>query len=383
MGASAKRKKEKQKDFQKTKLKVGKTKAKPENFTDTTITLTQQSLTLTAPTQSTQFTHSLSLLSSKSDSQRRDSLSHLATAISSRPVSSPLPVPVPSLLPSLLPLILDANVSVRTALLKLLRTLPGADIRDHVPSLLPYIRAGMTHLAADVRLSTLDVLEWLVDVAGEEVVSAPGGWVKLLKCFLALLGWPTPDPEGREKSKWTSLNSRASLGAEAKGLPGYPGSGSGSSSTSTSTGAKKPSSGSSSTGRVDLGKASKQGKGLIRGLTVLGVFLEAGLAPHLRCVPGTEGQSHTDESNGDAADFPILSTVHLVSGSAQPYAYLNLFGAPRDTDGEMYETQEDRCRVFVEGGFLGSVTGGVEGARQEGGEVGRVSSLIRRVLASL
>ncbi|KAK1145857.1 rRNA processing protein [Aspergillus melleus] len=316
MGASAKKKKEKQKDFQKTKLKVGKTKAKPENFTDTSfksksITLTQQSLTLTAPTQSTQFTHSLSLLSSKSDTQRRDSLSHLATAISSRPVSSPLPVPVPSLLPSLLPLILDANASVRTALLKLLRTLPGNDIRDHVPALLPYIRAGMTHLAADVRLSTLDVLEWLVDVAGEEVVSAPGGWVKLLKCFLALLGWQTPDPEGRERS---------------------------SSGGSGSTGAKKPGSGSSSAGRVDLGKASKQGKGLIRGLTVLGVFLEAGLAPHLRSVPGTEGGHADDESNGGAGagyDFPVLSTVHLVPGSAQPYAYLNLFGAPRDTDGEI------------------------------------------------
>lgn len=278
---------------------------------------------------------------------------------------------------------------MRTALLKLLRTLPGNDIRDHVPALLPYIRAGMTHLAADVRLSTLDVLEWLVDVAGEEVVSAPGGWVKLLKCFLALLGWQTPDPEGRERSKWTSLNSRGSLGVEARGLPGYPGSGSGSggsSGGSGSTGAKKTGSGSSSAGRVDLGKASKQGKGLIRGLTVLGVFLEAGLAPHLRSVPGTEGGHADDESNGGAGagyDFPILSTVHLVPGSAQPYAYLNLFGAPRDTDGEMYETQEDRHRVFVEGGFLGSVTGGVEGARQEGGEVGRVSSLIRRVLASL
>ncbi|PLB49152.1 hypothetical protein P170DRAFT_455884 [Aspergillus steynii IBT 23096] len=318
MGASSKKKKEKQKDFQKPKLKVGKAKAKPENFTDTSfksksITLTQQSLTLNAPSQSTQFTHSLSLLSSKSDSQRRDSLSHLATAIASRP------------------------------------TLPPGDVRDHVPTLLPYLRAGMTHLAADIRLSTLDILEWLVDVAGEEVVSAPGGWVKVLKCFLSLLGWHIPDPAGG-KSKWTST-----------GAGGTSSSGSG-----------------SGTGRVELGKAGKQGKGLIRGLSVLGVFLEAGLAPHLLSSPGQDGAG--GEGNGD---FPILSAVHLVPESAHPYAYLNLFGAPRDSDGEMYETQEDRYRVFVEGGYLGAVKGGVEAARQEGGEVGRVSSTIRRVLASL
>lgn len=319
------------------------------------ITLNQQSLTLAAPSSSSQFTHSLSLLTSKSDSQRRDSLSHLATSIASRPVASPLPVPVPSLLPSLLPLILDANVAVRAALLKLLRTLPAPDVRDHVPSLLPYLRAGMTHLAADIRLSTLDILEWLVDVAGEEVVSAPGGWVKVLKCFLSLLGWHVPDPEGATKSKWTSTS----------------GSGAGPGSSSGGGGA-------AGSGRVELGKAGKQGKGLIRGLTVLGVFLEAGLAPHLHALPG-----QGPDGGGGGEDFPVLSSVHLVPESAHPYAYLNLFGRPRDTDGEMYETQEDRYRVFVEGGYLGAVKGGVEAARQEGGEVGRVSSTIRRVLSSL
>ena len=47
----------------------------------------------------------------------------------------------------------------------------------------------MTHLATEIRLFGLDVLEWLLQVAGDEVVSCAGGWVKMLKCFLSLLGW--------------------------------------------------------------------------------------------------------------------------------------------------------------------------------------------------
>ena len=63
------------------------------------IVLTQQSLHLSAPTSNATFTHNLSLLSAKSDSQRRDSLAYLTTTISSRPVNSPLPQPVSVILP--------------------------------------------------------------------------------------------------------------------------------------------------------------------------------------------------------------------------------------------------------------------------------------------
>ncbi|KAL4870486.1 hypothetical protein BDV12DRAFT_195424 [Aspergillus spectabilis] len=342
MGASNKRKKEKQKDFVKPKLKVGKAKAKPENYTDTSfksksITLTQQSLTLTAPSQQTQFTHALSLTSSKSDSQRRDSLATLATLITSRPVSSPLPQPVSSILPPLLPLILDSNTSVRGNLLKLFKVLPENDIQDHVGQLLPYVRAGMTHLAADVRGSAVEVLSWLVSVAGEEVVMCAGGWVKTMNCFLSVLGW-----HGQGDSKWTSTNPTP-------------------------------------TSKATFGKAGSKGKPQVRVLAVLAEFLAAGLSDPSQ-IQHQSGDTDMDSTDGETGSFPILQTrAQMIPLTAAPYLYLNLFGAPRDEEGEMYETREDRWRVF-EGRFLAAVEKGVEGARSEGGEVGRASAGVRKVL---
>ncbi|KAL4913066.1 Rix1 complex component [Aspergillus aurantiobrunneus] len=347
MGASNKRKKEKQQDFQKPKLKVGKAKAKPDNFTDTSfksksITLTQQSLSLSAPSTSSQFTHHLSLLSSKSDSQRRDSLAHLTTSISSRPTSAPLPTPLSLILPPLLPLILDSNSAVRGNLLKLLRVLPEHDIRDHVSQLMPYIRAGMTHLAAEVRLSSVEVLGWLLSVAGDEVVGVAGGWVKTLNCFLSVLGWHI-----QAASKWSSA-------------PSGPG----------------PTPG--STPKPTFGKAGAKGRPQVRFLTILAEFLDAGIGSPVS--DADDQQNGLDASGGMA--FPI-STLHsqmVPATAAAPYLYLNLFGAPRDEEGEMYETREDRWRVFESRGFLGAIEKGVEGARSEGGEVGRASAGVRRVL---
>ncbi|PKX96148.1 IPI1/TEX10 family protein [Aspergillus novofumigatus IBT 16806] len=327
MGSSTKRKKEKKSDFQKTKLKVGKTKAKPDNFTDTsfrakTITLNQQSLHITAPSADAQFTHHVSLLSSKSDTQRRDSLAHLTTSFVSRP-------PVSVLLPTLLPLILDASSSVRAQLLKLLRALPANDIQDHVPQLLPYIRAGMTHLAADIRVSAVEVLAWLVDVAGAEVVSCAGGWIKTLNCFLSVLGWHT-----EESSKWSGS-------------------------------------------RASFGKSGAKGQPMVKVLAALAVFLQAGIG---------RPDDMMDSSDEDSAmgvpgwEFPLChAALHMLPQATAPFVHLNLFGQPRDEEGEMYETREDRYRVF-ENRFLGAVQRGLEGARSEGGEVGRASAGVSKVL---
>ncbi|PYH97729.1 putative rRNA processing protein Ipi1 [Aspergillus ellipticus CBS 707.79] len=333
MGSSAKRKKEKQKDFQKPKLRVGKAKAKPENFTDTSfkskgITLNQQSLTLNAPTTTTQFTHHLSLLTSKSDSQRRDSLAHLTTHISSKPSTAPLPTPVSTLLPTLSPLILDANSGVRTNLLKLLRALPAADVADHVVQLMPYIRAGMTHLAPDIRVTAVDILSWLLGIAGEEVVGCAGGWIKTLNCFLSVLGWHT-----EESAKWSA-------------------------------------------NRAAFGKAGAKGRPMVRVVGVLGEFLDAGVGE----VEGDVVMGGKVGDGGGGAGVPVVQMeTHMVAKAAQPYVYLNLFGSPRDEEGEMYETREERWRVF-QGRFLGPVERGLESARQEGGEVGRASTTVTKVL---
>ncbi|KAL4794905.1 Pre-rRNA-processing protein ipi1 [Aspergillus venezuelensis] len=311
------------------------------------ITLTQQSLTLSAPTTSTQFTHHLSLLSSKSDSQRRDSLAHLTTSISSRPVDSPLPKPVSLILPSLYPLLLDSNSGVRGNLLKLLKVLPEGDVIDHVGAFMPYVRAGMTHLAADVRVSSVEVLSWLISVGGEDVVSVAGGWVKTLNCFLSVLGWHLQG----SNSKWTTL------------------------STSTAGPTSNSSSGSSGSGnKTSYGKAGAKGRPQVRFLSVLGEFLDAGIGSPISV---SDAESHSDEmdTTGSGSGFPITSLQsHLIPSSiASPYITLNIFGAPRDEDGEMYETREDRWRVFVSRGFLEAVQKGVEGVRAEGGEVGRAS----------
>ncbi|KAJ5203646.1 Pre-rRNA-processing protein ipi1 [Penicillium cinerascens] len=332
MGSSAKRKKEKQKDFQKPKLKVGKAKAKPENFTDTSfrskaITLNQQSLHIAAPTSNSQFTHFLSLLSSKSDSQRRDSLAHLTTSIASRPVNSPLPQPVSVILPGLLPLILDANNNVRIQLLKLLRTLPRNDIEDHVGQLLPYVRAGMTHLAADIRVSAVEILSWMVEAAGENVVSSAGGWVKTMNCFLSVLGWHT-----EESSRWSS-------------------------------------------NRASFGKSGSQGKPMVKVLGALAEFLDAGIGQ-----PSGSGGDSSDHDEQSSSPFPLHQMGHhMITESSAPYAYLNLFGQPRDEEGEMYETREDRYRVFSTR-FLPAIDRGLKSAREEGGELGRASSGVSKVL---
>ncbi|KAF7717943.1 Pre-rRNA-processing protein [Penicillium ucsense] len=334
MGSSAKRKKEKQKDFQKPKLKVGKAKAKPENFTDTSfrskaIVLNQQSLHVSAPNADSQFSHHLSLLSSKSDSQRRDSLAHLTTTIASRPVNSPLPQPVSVMLPSLLPLILDANNNVRTALLKLLRTLPNNDVQDHVAQLLPYVRAGMTHLAADIRVSAVEILSWMVEAAGEAVVSCAGGWIKTFNCFLSILGWHT-----EESARWSS-------------------------------------------NRASFGKSGSQGRPMVKVLGALAGFLDAGIG-----APGASdgGEDQLVVHSSSTWPFPLCQTSqHMISDSATPYAYLNLFGQPRDEEGEMYETRGDRFRVFSTR-FLPAVERGLKSAREEGGELGRASSGVTKVL---
>ncbi|KAE8441706.1 rRNA processing protein [Mollisiaceae sp. DMI_Dod_QoI] len=327
MGSSARKKREKKKDFQKTKLKVGKTKAKPDNFTDTSfksksITVNQQSLSINAPSSSSQFSHYLSLASSsRSDTQRRDALSYLTTQLASQPVNAPLPLPTAILLPKLLPLILDGSSSVRSQLLKFLRLLPQADIADRAESALLYIRAGMTHLAAEIRADALATLEWLLEVAEDDVVTCPGGWVKTLKSFMSMMGWAASSTT----TKWTAA-SKASFGKSGKSFP-------------------------------------KQ-------LLVLAQFLKAGLV---------EAQDEMG-AKSVGATWPTGNFQNfMIPTRSNAFAHLNLFGSSRDEEGEMYIDREGRQRVFQKN-FLAAVNTGVENAKKEGGEAGRAAAVLAKVL---
>ena len=273
------------------------------------------------PSSSSQFAHYLSLASSsKTDSQRRDALSYLTTQVSSLPVDRPLPLPTSILLPKLLPLILDGSSSVRTQLLKFLRLLPALDMEDRAEAALLYIRAGMTHLAVDIRVDALAVLEWLLEVAKEDVVACPGGWFKTLKSFMSMMGWATSSGT----SKWTSA-SKATFGKAGKAFP--------------------------------------------RQILVLAKFLEAGLVE----------EEVVMEVNRFSM-FPLVDVhLHMIPTRSNAFAHLNLFGPPRDEEGEMYMDRESRQRVFQKH-FQAAVETGMANAKTEAGEAGRAAAVLAKVL---
>ncbi|KAL1303809.1 hypothetical protein AAFC00_000271 [Neodothiora populina] len=328
MGSSARRKREKKQDFQKAKLKVGKTKAKADNFTDTSfkaksIVLNQQSLSTAAPTAVAQFSHQLSLVSSKTDSQRQDALAALTNTISNLAPGQPLPLPVATILPKIQPLVLDASKKAREQFLKLLRVLPVLQVRSHVDHMLLYVRAGMTHLASEIRMTALDALDWLLQIGPEEVVSCSGGWLKTLNSFMSLLGWQTAEKSG----KWSSTKAPAKPGADSKLL--------------------------------------------VKQLAVLARFLSAGFK---------DAQDTTSASLEAARLFPLCGCdASVLYARSTPFRNLNLFGAARDAESSMYDDAEARKRAFDEAA-LKAVARGISNAKKEGGEVGRAASGLEKVL---
>jgi pre-rRNA-processing protein IPI1 len=224
-------------------------------------------------------------------------------------------------LPAVQRLILDGSNAVRQQLLKLLQSLPEADIAGHADQILLHTRAGMTHLSNDIRVFALDVLEWLLSVAGDEVVSCTGGWVKMLKCFLGLLGWQTA-----AAGKWSTTKSFSKAGGDAKLQ--------------------------------------------VKQINMLASFLKAGIVPSQ-----TEAQIYTGSNV-----FPLWQTEHhLLPQYSNAYAHLNLFGTIRDEESEMYEDREDRQRVFHEKAEA-AITVGLVQATKGGGELGRAAAQLRRVV---
>ncbi|RVX69452.1 hypothetical protein B0A52_06515 [Exophiala mesophila] len=326
MGSSAKKKKEKKKDFQKPKLKVGKARPKAANTTDTSfrskaIVLSQQ-LDVNAPAESTKFQHQLSLVSSRSDTQRKDSLAYLTAYLTASRPGSTLPVSANALLTATCPLILDASSGVRNQLLKLFQSLSPEDIRDHVSKLLPYMRAGMTHLSKDVRLSAIDFLSYVIKVAGIELVSCAGGWSQTLECFLTVLGWRSAD-----STKWSST--KTSFGGDIK-----------------------------STARI---------------MQVLADFLRKGL----------HEDSTSSDIDLIAFGFPLWDiTAMSMPTKSNPYAQLNLFGPPTDPGHQMLEGQDDRSELFSRS-YYDIIGAGIDAAKKEGGELGRASGLLSKTLEPL
>lgn len=179
----------------------------------------------------------------------------------------------------------------------------------------------MTHLAAEIRTDALAVLEWLLEIAQESVVTCPGGWVKTLKSFMSMMGWAASNTV----TKWTS-ESKASF--------------------------------------------AKSGKALPRQIQVLAQFLRAGLLEPDELGPGQK----------TVGMFPLWDVEkHMVPTRTNAFAHLNLFGSSRDEEGEMYIDREDRQRVFQKY-FQRAIEAGVEHAKKEAGEAGRVATVLSKVL---
>ena len=335
MGSSSKKKKEKKQDFQKAKLKVGKTRPKNTNATDTSfsaksIVLKQQNLSETGRDISTLVAHNISLLSSKSESQRKDALAYLTMIYGSQQCVSQ---PASAVLIKAQPLILDGNPQVRGQLIKLLAALP-ADRIGSIEQLLLYTRAGMSHLSHDIRLDSLQIMDWLLSTMGTTVVSLSGGWVKTLKTFQNLLSWH-----------------------EAPGRPNI-----------TKSIAQKWS---PSTSTTILGSTKLR----VKQLDTLAHFLVVGL---------TKPSCKLDEDLAAmrAAElFPLWHTdCHLTSKQSNPFGHLNLFGVPRDVESELYDGADERREVFCESGMYAAFGHGTAGAKREGGEVGRAAALVSKAL---
>ncbi|KAL8829663.1 MAG: hypothetical protein Q9191_001892 [Dirinaria sp. TL-2023a] len=239
------------------------------------------------------------------------------------PQEAQIHLPVAILLPKLLPLTLDGNNGVRVQLLKLLRSLPVEDVKDHMESLSLYIRAGLTHLAADIRTSALEVLGWALEADSEQVVSCPGGWVKTLKILLTTLAWT----DDATLAGWTSS-------------------------------------------RAIIGRTSSGDKSVARALSMLAMFLRAGL----------EMPKEPENTTGVQVTFPLWHReCHMLPRRSNAYVYLDLFGKSKDREEEAYEDREERQRVFA-AIFQSKVWRGAAAARKEGGEIGRAAVMLLNIL---
>lgn len=323
MGSSKAKKTAKQADFQKPKLKVGKTRPKATNATDTSfrskgIVLKNQHLATNARTLDDQVELHIAHLSSRSETQRKEALAALINA------STRAKIPAQLILEKALPLITDGSPAVREQLLKLLQTLPANQCRGYEGRVVLYLQTGLTHIASGVCRSALDLCKWASETFGATLTSCPGGWFKVLKCFLLLLGWQ-PASNGREANKeWSG-------------------------------------------GGTAIEKLTKEAKLMVKVLETFASFLVLGLS------------SPEPEPDANQAAFPGFRP-HLIPTHPKPFARLGLFEAPTDIEDQLYDDVDARKAVFT-AQFQRTVTKGIQTAKQQGGELGRAAGLLSKAAA--
>ena len=91
-----------------------------------------------------------------------------------------------------------------------------------------------------------------------------------------------------------------------------------------------------------------------------------------------------DDSNIVALEplgcFPLWHVEHhFIPTKSNAYAYLNLFGPPRENDNQIFEDREDRLRIFRDT-YSSPIEAAVDAAKKEGGELGRAASALSKAL---
>lgn len=212
--------------------------------------------------------------------------------------------------------------------MKLLAALPETAIKPNSETLLLYSRAAITHLSVRIQLTGLDILEWLLNIAGDQVVSGSGGWLKTLNCLLVALSWKDLSVSKSDKG-WV----KSSVVARTS-------------------------------------KSEDNEKLRMRLLVVLSVMLEKGLGE-------TKGLKE------DQRHFPyFMYQEYGTLKHSNPYGYLNLFGSVRDEESEQYRDVEDRGRIYSHL-ISKDVVLGMEKAKKEGGGIGRAAMGVERVLKNV
>lgn len=282
----------------------------------------------------------MSLLSSKNESQRRDALSSLVNTLTSEADGHVLRTAHPAIkiLTKARPLLVDASKTIRASALELLRLLPVKEVERHVQLIQVYVHIGLTHMVSEIRMSTLDVLDWLLLTVGDALVSCPGGWTGTVNRLIGVLGWQT------------SASSSSQAGNAPASQRGW-----------------------SNLARTKLDDTKLRA----RQIATLANLLNTGLQS-----PNTEDSKLACQTQA-ARTFPLWDLqAHVMAQPTNPYGHLSLFAETEgliDDEGTILADavgRGDHTRAVC----LEGIRKGVIDAKKEGGEIGRAARSVESAI---
>lgn len=251
---------------------------------------------------------------------------------------SELPQPAVTIITKARPLLIDASKSIRASTLELLKLVPTQEVVRNIETIQIYVHIGLTHMVSDIRMTTLDVLDWLLQVAGEATVSCAGGWTGTLKRLVGVLGW---------QSTGGPPNQNGNAPASQQGW--------------------------SNTPRTKL----EDTKLRARQISTLSLLLNAGLrSPNADELVLRERQRAVQL-------FPLQDTnAHMLPRTPNPFGYLSLFSDAEDlTDEEGHVVADWAGRMIkLRDAYIHGIEQGVSVAKKEGGEIGRAAMSVEKAV---